>query len=205
MRIDRFVARAGTRRRVGVALALAVSSAGCIRTEFVQSSPSFVPHETAQRPEVFFDHLPERPYTTVGVIEVVSPASMGLARIFDAAAEKGQEIGCDLVVDGSIHRIGDAKLPRWRTSAVAVEAALPPASAPPPADPRYLGFIAYIPPPPPPPVVVYTHPAPPPDRREFICGVWGGRASGPPEPPPPPPAAPPGQPPAPPPAAPPPS
>jgi hypothetical protein len=171
-------------------LLLGLAGFGCIHTEFVQSSPSFVVHEAAQRPVVYFDHVPEQPYTSVGIIDVIAPSSSRLEDVFAAAADKGKEIGCDLVVDRSIHRVADATLPHWRARALdglpdsasrrtSVEGARDLGYAPGPAP----VFVA--PAPPPAPVTYAPTYSPPPDRREFICGVWAQTPAAPLPPPPP--------------------
>jgi hypothetical protein len=163
-------------------LLLGLAGSGCIHTDFVQSSPSFVVHEVAQRPVVYFDHLPEQPYTSVGVIDVIAPSSSRLEDVFAAAANKGQEVGCDLVVDRSIHRVADAALPHWQVTALELldhpsrraDDAHDFGYAPGPAP----VFVA--PPPAPAPVTYAPAYSPPPDRREFICGVWAQAPTAPP-------------------------
>jgi hypothetical protein len=163
-----------------VLLFLGLVESGCIHTDFVQSSPSFVVHESAQRPVVYFDHLPEQPYTSVGVIDVIAPSASRLEDVFAAAADKGKEIGCDLVVDRSIHRVADAGLPPYHVIAHVTALDLP---APPPPrasgdEARALGYapgptpVFVAPAPAPAPVTYAPAYSPPPDRREFICGVW---------------------------------
>jgi hypothetical protein len=159
-----------------VLMLLGLAGSGCIRTDFVQSSPSFVVHEIAQLPVVYFDHLPEQPYTSVGVIDVIAPSSSRLEDVFAAAANKGKEVGCDLVVDRSIHRVADAPLPHWRV--VALDLPAPPAPRASGEDARDLGYapgpapVLVAPAPAPAPVTYAPAYSPPPDRREFICGVW---------------------------------
>jgi hypothetical protein len=169
--------------RASLSLAfLALACSACIHADFVSSSPSFVTHETAELPVVYFDHLPDRPYASVGIIDVIAPAGSKLEEVFAAAADKGKEIGCDVVVDRSIHRIADAALPRWRVTVLGSLGPPPPRAAP--GDARLLGYgptlapvVILSPPPPPPPPVIYSSGySPPPDRREFICGVWAAQA-----------------------------
>jgi hypothetical protein len=167
-----------------VLLLLGLAGSGCIRTDFVQSSPSFVVHEVAQRPVVYFDHLPEQPYTSVGVIDVIAPGSSRLEDVFDAAANKGKEVGCDLVVDRSIHRVADDVLPHWRVIALDLPDSLSPRASGEAA--RDLGYapapapVFVAPPPPPAPITYAPSYSPPPDRREFICGVWAQAPAAPP-------------------------
>jgi hypothetical protein len=167
-------ARCGSSWLVWLGVAASVACAGCIRTNFIKSSSSFTEHEAKVRPGVFVDHLPKKAYASVGIIEVIAPATTDLGEIMSAAADKGQEVGCDVVVDRAIHRVDSAGLRRWR---VAVAAPAPsPAEAPhhSRADAQYLGY-GFSPTPvyTPPPSVAYTPVyTPPPDKREFICGVW---------------------------------
>lgn len=159
-------------------LLLAASAAlttACIRTEFTSTLTTY-----EGSPEVFIDRRPTRPYMSVGIIEVVAPQTANLQDIIRAAAIKGRQSRCDLVVDRAIHHAGSSAAPRWtastddlaplrrRTSAPDVADAFP--AAPHGASP-WLAFgsvPSYQP-----PIVVS-----PPNHREFICGVYRtGKAS----------------------------
>jgi hypothetical protein len=168
------------RRLAWLGLVGSLACAGCIRVSFVKSSGSFVEHETKKRPGVYVDKLPRKPYESVGIIEVMAPQTTDLGQIMDAAADKGQEVGCDVVVDRSIHKV-DGSLHRHWTVALSGPAASP-AEAPRPwrRDAQYLGA-GFTPAPlyQPAHTVTYTPGyAPPPDKREFICGVWSDDDSG---------------------------
>ena len=139
-----------TARGFFIATIAGTALAGCVRTSFTQTDFGFALHPAAQRPNVFLDRLPERPYRSVGIIEVISPAGFTLNQILGEVIEQGQNVGCDVIVDRSIYRVSQ------------VDEALP----------RFV-FAQYIPPPTPAPAPVYS---PPPDRHEFICGVYDAGA-----------------------------
>jgi hypothetical protein len=151
---------------------------GCIGTNFVQTDRSHVPHDVGSLPETYVDRLPPRHYHSVGIIEVTAATATGLNVILAAAAKKGKEVGCDVVVDRSIHHIEgreQSPLRRWR---VALATPLRRPVAAPLATPRarlkpssaLLAWVSrgiqptYVQ-----PTYVVT---PPPQIREFICGVY---------------------------------
>jgi hypothetical protein len=148
-------------RSSGLALLGLLASAGaCVRAEFVRTDAAFRPHPPTH-PTVFIDHLPERAYRAVGVIEVSGPpAHMDLVTVMEEARNAGSEAGCDVVVDRSIHRVSLADPARPRV----LLAQFTPSPRP------------YTPPP------SFTTPVytPPPDRRAFICGVYVAAPPGPP-------------------------
>jgi hypothetical protein len=160
------------RRLSWLGLAALLMCAGCTRVNFIKSSASFVEHERKVRPGVYVDKLPRKPYKSVGIIEVIAPAAAGLDDILALAADKGQEVGCDVVVDRAIHKVEGALPRRWTVAGSSPTAS--PADAPHPSrrDAQYLGA-AFTPT----PVyqtqtVTYAGAAPPPGRNLFICGVW---------------------------------
>jgi hypothetical protein len=122
-------------------LLLVVLLAGCVHATFVKTDASFVPHDRTA-PAVFLDRLPPFPYRPVGIIEVTSPANSRLDDVLYAAAEKGAEMGCDVVVDRSIHRVADADALTGLFQRAQYGAA-----------------------------PMYFYAAPPPNRREFVCGI----------------------------------
>ncbi|MBI4511712.1 MAG: hypothetical protein HY698_18910 [Deltaproteobacteria bacterium] len=125
---------------------------GCITASFVQTDGSFVPHELASGPSVYLDRLPERPYRSVGIIEVKGPAgSFDLGNLLPVVQEKGKEVGCDLIIDRAIYRVS-GELPTMGVLVAGVGAG-------------YYGQTTTNTP------IVYTESAPP-GRREFICAVW---------------------------------
>ena len=126
-----------------------------------RTAPAAPPPPTAPAPVVYVDRLPPFAYRSVGIIEVIATASAGLEQVMEAAARKGAEVGCDVVVDRTIHRVADSA----------------------PVRGPYWPAQYYAPPPPPPPPVITPAPAPtyayvpPPMRREFICGIAVERAA----------------------------
>jgi hypothetical protein len=153
---------------------------GCVSATFTQTSQSYVVHRLEAPPEVFVDRLPQSAFDSVGIIEVQAPASADLSMILDAAKSKGQDVGCDVVVDRAIYRVGGANLRRWTVALAADADSAPPPSARRHSGDPYLGY-AYVPAPQPAPIV-YA-PAPPPERREFICGIYRRDSPEPDEPP----------------------
>jgi hypothetical protein len=118
---------------------------GCIHATFVPTDATFAPHK-APAPAVYIDRLPPFDYRPVGIIEVMARASTSLGDVLATAARKGGEVGCDVVVDRSIHRVVDAR----------------------PAPTTYWRVQHHAHPPP-----AYAHPvySPPPSKREFVCGI----------------------------------
>jgi hypothetical protein len=120
---------------------------GCIYATFVPTDVTFAPH-AAPEPAVYVDRLPPFGYRPVGIIEVTASASTSLGDVMATAARKGAEVGCDVVVERSIHRVVDAR--------------------PVPTVYWLAQHHVYVPPP------VHHAPvyyAPPPSKREFVCGV----------------------------------
>lgn len=130
-------------RRIAWCL-LCVVASGCVGSTFVLTDSRYAGRPRTN-PAVYIDRLPPFPYYSIGVIEVTGPAGLNLAQVLAEAASKGADVGCDVVVDRSIHRI----------------ASLIPGAGP-------LLAQAYMAPTP-----VYTPvmPPPPPSKREFICGI----------------------------------
>jgi hypothetical protein len=119
---------------------------GCVYATFVPTDATFAPH-TAPAPAVYIDRLPPFGYRPVGIIEVTARASTSLGDVMATAARKGAEVGCDVVVDRSIHRVADAR--------------------PVPTTYWLAQHHVYVPP----PVHTTTYYSPPPSKREFVCGV----------------------------------
>lgn len=153
--------------------------------EFVRTDDYFSPSEAAARPSVFLDRRPSEPYKSVGVIYVRVPNSTSLTDIAGLAAEKGREVGCDLLIDRAIHSVSSAipaDLPRW---SVIIEEPLRNKGRRPnagraayPGDPRAAALAAQAQ-----PIVIQQPPLvqpgttfyPPPEptiSREFVCGVY---------------------------------
>jgi hypothetical protein len=128
--------------------ALWVAASGCIRSTFVLTDARYGGRPRTQ-PGVFIDRLPPFPYMSIGIIEVTAAAGTDLPAVMTEAASKGGEVGCDVVVERSIHPI---------TSMI-------PNAGPPIAQAYYTH-----------PTPMYTPAptyaaAPPPSKREFICGL----------------------------------
>lgn len=135
-----------------VTVLLAAVLAGCWSTSFIQTDPSYRATSGAW-PEVYLDRLPDRPYRSVGIIEVKGPAGdFDLEDVLRHAQEKGRELGCDLIVERAIHRVSSREQQSPRIAQLGGGFRPPASSAPPPS-----------------PVVV---PATGPGRREFICGKF---------------------------------
>ena len=131
---------------------IALALCGCVTAEFVSTDPSFRPRSHAM-PIVYIDKLPPFPYRSVGIIEATIPDSHPLSEVMQVVATKGQEVGCDAVVDRAIHQVSSAApvvvRQRWL-----VQYRAPMTSSTP----------VYHPP-------QNNYQAPPAGKREFICAV----------------------------------
>lgn len=157
--------------------------AGCGGATFVQTDNEFAPSAGTVEPEVFLDRRPDRPYRSVGIIEVESNSA--LDRIVKIAQKKGKKVGCELLVDRTIHQVGNVD-PIRSGCFLEEESALrlrhectPPPSRVPQgmAFPRVCGQArhSYSTP------IIAPQPGPsspmrstPVSRREFICGIYTG-------------------------------
>lgn len=83
-------------------LAAMAGCAGGLSTSFLRTDPRFKPAKREKMPPVYFDRLPAYPYRAVGIIEVRGGGS--LKSFVMAAARKGRAVGCDVVVERSLHR-----------------------------------------------------------------------------------------------------
>jgi hypothetical protein len=140
------------------ALLLATAS-GCIGAEFVRTESTFVTRRCRKAPAIFLDRLPDRPYASVGIISVGPGASLTYA--LKVASRKGCDVGCELIVDRSIHHVGRTE----PTPAPIGEARFLAAQYTPPYQypPTYT--------PSPSPVIVPVETGP---QYQFICGIWKG-------------------------------
>jgi hypothetical protein len=86
---------------------LALSLAGCVTADFVSTDPYFRPR-SHMLPLVFIDRLPPFPYRSVGIIEATIPENHPLSEVMRVVAAKGQEVGCEAIVDRSIHHVSAA-------------------------------------------------------------------------------------------------
>ena len=69
---------------------------GCAgNSSFVRSDPAFKELARRELPAVFIERAPDRPYHSVGTIDVELPADEPLQRFVDVASSKGQQVGCD--------------------------------------------------------------------------------------------------------------
>jgi hypothetical protein len=129
------------RASLALSIALGLAAPACVTSSFVLTDARFA-NRAATSPTVFIDKLPPFPYFSIGVIEVQGPPAAELSEVIEEARLKGSEVGCDVVVDRSIHVI---------TSMI-------PGAGPPIATNGYTPM----------PIIV---PAVPPRHREFICGL----------------------------------
>jgi hypothetical protein len=147
-------------------------------TIFMQTVDQFTVHAVAESPPVFVDRLPPAPYDSVGIIEVAAPADALLPTVVRAARSMGQRVGCDVVVERSIHHIGGEGSRRWTAVVASVQISGDPdddsSTARPHVSPL-LGDITVMPvvpvAPGTPSTVLVQAPAAP-DKRQFICGVY---------------------------------
>ena len=145
--------------RLAAAVGLAVLGGGCLHAQFSRTDPSFVEIPGKGPPRVYVDQLPQRPYRSVGIIEVLVPVGYALSDVMDLSSAEGARVGCDVVVDRVIHRV-TAQEPARR---FAVNAQYYPTPPPPQATTPYYG--------------------PPSNQRDFICGLWVEPPAPPPKPP----------------------
>src|SRR4029079_12076875 len=148
-------------------------ASGCVTSTFVLTDARYSGRPRTQ-PPVFIDRLPPFPYISIGVIEVSAPAVSDLTTVLTEAASKGGEVGCDVVVDRSIHRIA-SMIPN--AGPLIAQVGVGYTAAPPYTAELAAGYTAAPPSPPAPGVYAAS---PPPSKREFICGV---RVAPPPAPP----------------------
>jgi hypothetical protein len=87
-------------QRLVVALLLTAGCARGVRTSFHPTDPSFTPRATS-RPRVYLHaaDVPREALRSVGIIEVTVPDRSWHQRAVDAAAVKGQAIGCVMLVE----------------------------------------------------------------------------------------------------------
>jgi hypothetical protein len=151
-------------RAVSFAALSLLALIGCAPvTSFVQTDSAFVAQSGAS-PTVFLDALPDRPYRSVGIIEVRAGDMHSLNSIVAAAQSKGAALGCDVVVQRALHRVVGA-LPVRSVTVTGDDADR--------IDPRYLGAVTGVAPAPMPPTVVPPSGSPPPaSRYEYVCGVF---------------------------------
>lgn len=166
----------GTPYRTGKALASArlgasfVQLAFCLGVSacagpvvFIRTDPTLplAPSVGAAPPEVYVDKRPTQPYQSAGIIEYTGDAT--LDTVLNAVVKKASEIGCDLVVERSLH-VGDANEGvRWTAELEPLRKRpvdLHPTQLLPPS--HLVAFGAQ-------PVVVLNQPKP---HQQFICGIY---------------------------------
>ena len=145
---------------------------GCvpqIPTNFLPTEASFAMSPSGRPPEVYMDRRPSASYRAVGIIEVIGGDNV--TAVVYAAMKKGQEVGCDLVLDRALHVVSHGpSMSRW-TAIVEEEERGPRGTIDHPARVAagaLLGdsFPTYTPP------VIMPFPVAPQPHREFICGVY---------------------------------
>ncbi len=158
--------------RFVLAYALPSGLAACgpgTKADFVRTDNAFTSKPAESLPPAYIDELPERPFHSVGVIEVIGPGA-SLRQLVEAARQKAMDIGCDAIIErnattSGIHLPPDSK--RW-----VVEQSIPlrrsRSLSPALSGPRSL-FAATTPVYIPQPVFVPVGPVP---RREFLCVLF---------------------------------
>lgn len=112
-------------------------------------------------PSFYLDRLPSQPYRSVDIIEVIASAGTELSAVMRAALEKGQELGCLIVVDRSIHQVRSRELVQGWHQQIRIDS---PRADRRNASPRRSS---------PSPLMSDTYRSPPQlNHREFICGVF---------------------------------
>lgn len=94
----------GVMTRFFIFAALLACAGSSVRAVFHPSDPSFRATPGAL-PRAYLenelDAVPRVPMRSVGLIEVTVPASSGMRRVVEAAAEKGRQLGCWILVEHS--------------------------------------------------------------------------------------------------------
>lgn len=88
-----------------------VAAASCAPTRFVRSDSAFVEAPRAQLPEFFLEGAPERPWRSVGTIEVTLQGEVSEAKVIATALEAGQRAGCQLLSPAQKPRHSRARPP----------------------------------------------------------------------------------------------
>ena len=73
---------------------------GCTSVGFVQTDPAFHPVRSERAPKLFVEAPPDRPYRSVGIIEV--RGSVSHDETLERARAKGRELGCEILVARSL-------------------------------------------------------------------------------------------------------
>lgn len=85
-----------------LAAAASIACSGSPRSVFRSSDPAFTPR-VGERPVVYLQDnivdVPKQRMRSVGLIEVTMPNGTGIDRAVEAAAKKGSELGCWIVVE----------------------------------------------------------------------------------------------------------
>jgi hypothetical protein len=119
---------------------------GCMEANFFATDNAFQKGARHGAAEVFLDHLPPQPYRVVGLVEVNASDDTALHEVVEIARERGRKVGCDVLVEREIHRLGCGEAVR-----VYATAATGPVS------------------------VDSSEPAQSAAKREFICGVFDSK------------------------------
>ncbi|MEJ7598378.1 MAG: hypothetical protein WKG01_10745 [Kofleriaceae bacterium] len=82
-----------------------IACSGGTRSVFRPSDPAFTPR-VGENPVVYLHHniedVPKQRMRSVGLIEVTVPNGAGIDRAVDAAAKKGSELGCWILIEHSV-------------------------------------------------------------------------------------------------------
>lgn len=97
-------------------LVAAASSAACSPTRFVRSDSAFQESPRAQPPEVFLEGAPQRPWRSVGMIEVTLQGEVTDQQVVRVAVEAAQKAGCELLTPAK-KKQSLAAVPRLRLAA----------------------------------------------------------------------------------------
>lgn len=84
-----------------ITLFLLIFLAGCVRSEFIQTSPHNFRPTSPNSIQIFSIKLPERPYIEIGMIEVDGPRLVSRSSLLRALKEKAAAVGADAILIGS--------------------------------------------------------------------------------------------------------
>ena len=139
-------------RALLLGLSVAIGVCGCMRATFVQTD-TFKPGPPSAL-EWYIDKVPKKPYRAVGIIEVTLADTAALMEVVKAAYKKGQEVGCHLIIERSLHVVSPSALLPTSKISVCVADAVSECQYHTRSQPVYGGS------------------APASGTREFVCGVY---------------------------------
>lgn len=84
--------------------------------QFTRTDRSFLESRRATPPDLYLDAAPAHSYRTVGRVAVTLPSDTPLARVREALQAKGQDVGCDALVEPSLEKGSSMLFGDWTAS-----------------------------------------------------------------------------------------